>query len=397
MIEFKPFTQGMNLLAGDGAKADGALRDASNVVVRTTGEVETRPSMSPLMLGDFLALHVEGDTLYTATAEAWFRVETDLSLTRLADIEGTRAAFAAVPGGVLLYTDAGYWLLTDGTVRRVDRPKLAPPALSAIDGGLLPGAYKVAVAAVAPDGSEGPLSWASRIDLPNGGGIAVASAAVPLRVYLSHPDGGDLWRVAEATGTVALRTADYGQQAAALAEEAMPCGDYATVYQGRLWALLGTTLFFSQPYRYGVMDAYAGFLLLPGAGAGMVPLDGPLYVGTSAGMFLLTSADTDKAELLHVHPAPVVPGSMLRVQGELLRGAVKEPPQKNVACWFTGEGHLAGLPDGTVVPLSPGKLALLPGAGDSATVALAGENYVATFLDAPAAYAAQCVFSKPVV
>ena len=39
MIEFKPFTQGMNLLAGDGAKADGALRDASNVVVRTTGEV----------------------------------------------------------------------------------------------------------------------------------------------------------------------------------------------------------------------------------------------------------------------------------------------------------------------------------------------------------------------
>jgi hypothetical protein len=203
--------------------------------------------------------------------------------------------------------------------------------------------------------------------------------------------------VGTARASVALRTADYGQQAAALAEEVMPCGDYATVYQGRLWALLGTTLFFSQPYRYGVMDAYAGFLLLPGAGAGMVPLDGPLYVGTSAGMFLLTSADTDKAELLHVHPAPVVPGSMLRVQGELLRGVVKEPPQKYVAGWFSGEGHLAGLPDGTVVPLSPGKLALLPGAGGSATVALAGENYVATFLDAPAAYAAQCVFSKPVV
>lgn len=397
MIEWKPFKAGMDLLTGDGAKADGALRDACNVVVGTAGEVQTRPSLASLMLGGFLALHVDGDTLYTATGEAWFRVEADLTLTRLADIEGTRAAFAAVPGGVLLYTDAGYWLLTDGTVRRADQPKLAPPALYALDGGLLPGAYKVAVAAVAPDGSEGPLSWASRIDLPNGGGIAVASAAVPLRVYLSHPDGGDLWRVAEATGTVALRTADYGLQASALAEEVLPYGEYAAVYQGRLWALLGTTLFFSQPYRYGVMDAYAGFLLLPGAGAGMVPLDGPLYVGTSAGMFLLTSSDTERAELIHAHAAPVVPGSMVTLPGEALRGVLDEPPQKNVACWFTGEGHVVGLPDGTIVPLSPGKLALLPATGRSATFSLDGDTYVATFLDAPAAYAAQCVFSKPAV
>lgn len=396
MIEWKPFKAGMDLLTGDGAKADAALRDARNVVVDAAGEVVSRPTPELLDARVYLALHVAGDELHAVTGSEWF-VFNGAAVTKVADISATRAAFAAAPEGVVLYTDTGYWLYAAGAVRRVDTPKLPAPLLQEIDGVLLPGAYKVAVAAIDPSGVEGPLSWASRIDLPNGGGIAVASAAVPLRVYLSHPDGGDLWRVAEATGTVALRTADYGLQASALAEEVLPFAEYAAVYQGRLWALSGGALFFSQAYRYGVMSAYNGFMVLPGTSSGLAALDGPLFIGTSAGAFVLTSSDTERAELVHAHAAPVVPGSMVTLPGEALRGVLDEPPQKPVACWFTGAGHVVGLPDGTVVPLSPGRLALLPAAGRSATFSLDGETYVATFLASPAAYERQCVFSKPAV
>lgn len=396
MIEWKPFKAGMDLLTGDGAKADAALRDARNVVVDAAGEVVSRPTPELLDAGVYLALYAAGDELHAVTGSEWF-VFNGAAVTKVADTSATRAAFAVAPEGVVLYTDTGYWLYAAGAVRRVDIPKLPAPLLQEIDGVLLPGAYKVAVAAIDPSGVDGPISWSSRIDLPRGGGIRVITAATPVRVYLSHANGAELWYATGGSGVVDVRVADYGRQAAEQEEDTLPFAEYAAVYQGRLWALSGGALFFSQAYRYGVMSAYSGFMVLPGTSSGLAALDGPLFIGTSAGAFVLTSSDTERAELVHAHAAPVVPGSMVTLPGEALRGVLDEPPQKPVACWFTGAGHVVGLPDGTVVPLSPGRLALLPATGRSATFSLDGETYVATFLSSPAAYERKCVFSKPAV
>ena len=388
--------RGMNIMAADGKRTDGVLRDARNVLVDDAGEVVSRQTYGTLLDGrQFIALRTNNDRLYAATtSELW--MFDDATPLKLADIEAVaRAWFVRAPDGVILATDSGYWMIApDNTVRRIDLPKRPPPVLRPIDGKLLPGVYKIAVAVVDSTGVEGPMSLVCNIALPQGGGISVTSYG-NVRVYLSHANGSELWHVADCAGVVDLRTADYGHAAIAAFEDSLPPTEFAVCFEGRLWALAGNTLYFSQPYRYGVMDAVNGFIQIPGRGNGLAALDTGLFVGTTTGTYLLTSSDMATAELRHVHPLPVVRRSMTTFEGAMLRGAIDNPPQKLVACWFTSKGHVVGLPDGSTHMLSPDQVMLAPDAGVSSELSFEGENYVVTFLSTPAPYADQCVFTKP--
>ena len=195
--------RGMNIMAADGKRTDGVLRDARNVLVDDAGEVVSRPTYGTLLDGrQFIALRTNNDRLYAATtSELW--VFDDATPLKLADIEAVaRAWFVRAPDGLILATDSGYWMIApDNTVRRIDLPRRPPPVLRPIDGNLLPGVYKIAVAVVDSTGVEGPMSLVCNIALPQGGGISVTSYG-NVRVYMSHANGSELWHVADCAGVV---------------------------------------------------------------------------------------------------------------------------------------------------------------------------------------------------
>ena len=392
----------MDLIAPDGTTGKGVLREARNVLISPLGTVRARPSFRSLSLTEYLTICVDkADNLHGITQTQWWvhRDEVTPPEVVAAISASARSTFAtALTGEVVLVADDGIWQYADGRAERVTVEQASISAVREVSGGLTAGTYAVACSLVTDTGREGPLSYRAQIDVGAGGGVEV-ECAVPfghsVRVYLSHPDGSELWRVGEsASSPVAVLAAQYGAPALAEIEHSLPSGEYAALFGGRLFTGSGNTVFFSQLYRYGVMDAYAGYLPLPGAVTGMQAVDGALYIGTRSGAFLLSSTDMNTARLQQVSAEPVHPGSMALLDGQDMQGLMDNPPDGYVAAWFTGAGHMAGLTDGTVVTFSPQRLALGLEGSSSSTFFNDGGAYLATFCTAPAAYLPQCAVQK---
>ena len=394
MQDIPTFKKGMDLLTDDGGDTEGTLRDAKNVLLDRAGTVWSRPTPIILDAGSYLDIYADGDLLHAVDSANWYTLDGAnprqvlLPLPRI-----TRAKFIPAPASVLLCTDGGYWRYDGSGVVRLDVQKPPAPNLTPIPGSLPRGEYKVAIAARTPDGLLGPISWPNRV---TASGIQVTLPTGLFDVFASRDNGLVMFQVGQGvSGTFNFLVQNYGMEALGTAEDVMPVGAYYTIYQGRLFVVAGSALFFSLPYRYGVIDAYAGFFPLPARGVGLVGLDGPLYIGTDSGAWVLNSADMNDAKLQKVHSSSVVPGSMLLMDGEGLRGVIETPPEQPVAIWFTPDGHVAGLPDGTTLPISPNRIQIGPSAGTSVSFPAFGDSFVVTFLAAPAPYTAKCVIDKP--
>lgn len=260
-------------------------------------------------------------------------------------------------------TDTPGWVDCPGT-----------PAIAGYEeGGLEEGTYRVAMTWFDAEGRESGAAGIAECDVPAGGGVRVFNipvwpeSAVAARLYMSPPNGEELY----ATATVApgatqilldsSRQRD-GKVLETLWRRPMPPCDILRLWAGRLIGFAGNVLVWSDALRFGLTanDNYMRFglrgtLLEPvGDGSG----SSGLWVADHKNTYWLDGSDPKEWRRTIKYDHPAVFGTSLRVKGT----DVGLETSEQVAVWMAANGvFVAGLPGGTLQPLTEGRLALPAG------------------------------------
>lgn len=336
---------------------------------RMPGRCHSPGCLPATPVGDVLLQVLDGDLVAFNTALA------PLGTLR-AGIGPNRVTYAEVNGD--LYWSNGLQMrrirgedLAD-TPAWIDAPGV-PDADAYPDGGLAAGTYRVAMTWLDGEGREGGAVGVVEVDLQAGQGIRVH--AIPLapesaahgRIYVSMPDGEELYAamdVLPGTSQVLLGVGagEGGKALETLWRQPLPPCEILRFWNGVLLGASRNLLVWSDPLRFG-LTTHDNYLRV---GADITLLEPLGEGGEGAGCWIADHKRTYwmagrkpsewRRVIRYDHPA--VPGTSILVKGTVLGLETTEP----VAFWLAANGvFCAGLPGGTVVPLTEGRLALAEG------------------------------------
>lgn len=153
----------------------------------------------------------------------------------------------------------------------------------------------------------------------------------------------------------------------------MPGGQWVEYWQGRVIVARGTTLFFSEPLRYGVYDPLRGYIQFEQQISWLAPLPSGIFVGLRDTVRFLSGSDYRQLEQ-RVVGGPSWPGAAQVITSPNMPSDLIKDADK-VAVWMTDVGFAVGLPSGEVIhpqqdrlkeiPVTPGRLVAI---GDRLTV-----------------------------
>lgn len=310
------------------------LADALNVDIDNDGSILRRVGVARVAeVAGAHSLHddlvVIGSALYTislpSAATSFVRLIASNAPMSYAKVADDRLYFSN--GTDALRRDCG------GAVVPWALPSTNAPVLSEIPGGLSPGRYAVAISFSDAE-HEGALSTLSVIDTASGIRVELPDApegATHINVYVSGNDGSvPMLHTKQPIGdaTLDIVTPADGQQAPIDAEAPLPPGTRVFEFNGRLCSVSGSTLFFSQPYRYGYYIPSRGRINFPAEITCAAGAHDGIYVATASETYYVAGRNLDSTE---VGFKPV--GRFGAVSGTEF-----DHPDEKISGWFSTKG-----------------------------------------------------------
>ena len=275
-------------------------------------------------------------------------------------------------------------------------PLLAPSA----EGGMAAGTYRVGLTWIDADGRESACNGAAEIDLDEGQGIrvfaipAAPEGAARVRVYVTLANEDQLYAAADLdpSATETTLTGHVGQdgpplESALWLSQPMPPCSLLRYWNKSLLGVSGNKLVWSHPFRPGLTHHNNSKRF----GKRITMLEPLGDGGDSAGVWIsdhknvywLAGGNPKDWRLVIRYDAAAVFGTSVVVKGV----DVGLETTEKVVVFLTENGvSLAGLPGGTIQPLTEGRLALSPGDEGAAVFrAYRGvRQIVTTFINGPA-------------
>ena len=136
-------------------------------------------------------------------------------------------------------------------------------------------------------------------------------------------------------------------------------------WRGRLLVARGTTLYFSQPLRYGLGDPRTDFVQEAHKITLLEPVENGVFVGTKAGVFFYAgTSPKDWARTKTGALAPIA-GTGTKVPSSVFGGRLAEMLQGDVALWLSTNGYVIGTNDGQIVQPQSSRIRLNANAGST--------------------------------
>lgn len=129
-----------------------------------------------------------------------------------------------------------------------------------------------------------------------------------------------------------------------------PLGRILEIFSGRMYIGLGNVVWYSERFAYGRFNRADNFILLEGDVRGIVGVTNGLYVGLDCGMYFLEGMTPNEFKPVKVSEAPVVAGSMAKIDGTFV-GEGKD--EGKFAVWTTIRGVYLGNSVGRVSRATP--------------------------------------------
>jgi hypothetical protein len=244
-----------------------------------------------------------------------------------------------------------------------------PPVLSVASltsGGMREGTYTVAYSIANALGEESPLGPETRIAVSEGGGIAISGVPLDsssyLRIYISPSDGEELYRAIE-TPLIATsfiigheEATRGGAQPETRFLEELPYGHFIVRHGSRLMVASDNMLAFSNAFRPHLWDPRHNFILFESLLTMVVSVDQGVFVSDSNGVSFLAGDDVEQFRIRGVDTHPAIYGSVITIPGSHINSDLSQ--YDSVAVWLCKTGHVAGLPNGSILRLNPGQLDL---------------------------------------
>ena len=304
-----------------GRKAGDYLRNAVNVDLTAAGTLQRRKGSTLAQAGANChslwsdgeqAFYVDGDTLYQYPRTAM----------RSGLVPGRRVSWCKTPTGDVIWSN--------GTVLERIRagvsaplglpvPNPAPIVTASNGGGLSAGVYQVAITTTNAAGEESGATWPIQVAVPEGGRIEASGLPGTLTNLYVSPLNGDTPYLATTTSsssyTIPIMGA-LGQSLQTLGLRPMPAGEIVREHGGRLLVVSGSTLYYSEPFGYGLHDPLRGRIPFGGRITLLAPVEGGCYVGTETETFWLPGGDIEKTEVVGLLPYGAVPGTDTALENE---------------------------------------------------------------------------------
>lgn len=367
-IELGPWTDGIVNAKSGKSIPNSALLDALNVDIDDAGKVRTRVGSSVEMAfsgpthslfsprsQDFMLL-ADGTNLKIITktpAGAYSASVLDSGWT-----QSTRISYAEVNGEV--FASNGFKkarIKSDGSLSyfSIERPASTPVATASSTGSLNEGKYKVAITYVSSTGEESAASDIVNCDVSSGGGIALTSIPNPatafvskVRIYVSEANGVMMYRHAEISTGVSAYTVMRSQTNGGVLRvsnlDEFPACKLICYYKGMMFGAIGNVLFFSEPFRFGLIDFRDNIVQFERDIKLIFPVQDGIYVCTDKTYFMSGSKPSE-FQLVEILPYSAIPGTEFNHATE------------NVGGWFSDQGQIIAGDGGQLKNVTIGKLA----------------------------------------
>ena len=359
-IQIDGWPKGIDNLRRTYDLAEGALRDAINVDISNSGKARRRDGYASHILGA-MSHSLYATDKWMANASAGVLYIRDANTTEISQTPVnpmSHIAYQTVNGDT--YCTNGFESLiisSTGTISQwgVDNPAFQP-TLTEMGGSLFAGTYQVAITYISATGEESGTGKAATTTVVNNAGIAVSgfpafsgSNIDRMRVYVSYPDGGELFLYGEYPTNVAsvmVSSARLGPVLRTQFLSRVPPGKDITYSQGRLIVSSGSMIFFTQPLRYGLYNNTADFGWYP-APVTLVwgAFDG-VYVATTEETYFVTGLGTPEQKQDLVLPTGAVPGTKA------------DMPDKTGCMWVTPKGVVKAFAGGKIENVSYDKVSI---------------------------------------
>ena len=259
--------KGMNNRTRDNDVPKGYVRNAVNVIISDSGEVEfTRPGKTPVYTGNvlwyfeapFIKLFVEDGDLKRLNADF-------TATTLLAAVGNDRMTYTVVGSSVYFSNWIAQGKVANGAVSEwgVTRPARQPDCTAVDNGGLFAGDYRVAITFIA--GSESGTGAGRRVTVVEGGGIHLSNfPAAPgnvtlIAVYVSPVNSRDMYLYGEYPATVADVFIGQRELTVPLTTQfkypPKPV-DIIQAHYGRIYYAVGKYLYWTFDRRYDLQRPY---------------------------------------------------------------------------------------------------------------------------------------------
>jgi hypothetical protein len=343
-----PIKIGIDNVSPEGDLADGAVRDAVNVMLHDSGAFDRRPGFGAL-------LNLPGaHSLWKGKNGAYVAAEGVVYA-----FDGSVTSVCPMPDDPVEYCDVGadVYFTAGGILRKrvggtIYKPGLMDltgfaPTLTATSGSMVSGTYAIAYSLVNALGEESGLS-SPAFSYGTGfllSGIASAPDAVAMKIYASAPNGEELFLHRDLPWAATASVVDrYRGPPAKRFLLAMPGGDYVREYRGRLWVAKDNWLFYSQALDYGRTDVRTGWIAFKKSIALLEAVENGLFIGFADGVHFLSGTGPADFKVVQVaehgakaHTGMIVPADVF---------AQEAPSGGRVAVWLSPKGFAVGTGDG---------------------------------------------------
>lgn len=163
---------------------------------------------------------------------------------------------------------------------------------------------------------------------------------------------GDTVRMIDSSGYPEEITSDAGTIS-------NPGGDYARQWRGRLLLARGRTLYYSPPFRYGLIRPRADYIRFASHIAFIEAVDGGVYVGL-VGRGVVFLAGEAPERWVQKPASDAIPQAGASAVMGTSQMEEKFRTADEVAVWFTEAGFAIGMPNGQVVLPQADRLSGLP-------------------------------------
>lgn len=395
LITFAGWPGGLDNASSESALRHDRLRAAQNIDLDAAGKPSRRAGYTKLAAN-------HGCHSLWAGALAMYAVMAGnlVAIDEQANIQTIQGGLSLDPVTYAEINGTTFWSspTVNGSFQTPDTPlpfgidAPSPPRLTTgAAGGLSAGTYLVAATCIDSRGIESGAGVSAAVEVAANGAVYATIDQLPtdaqlLRLYISQPNGDVCYLATElpaATGEYRIGLWVRGKALETQFLYAMPPAKFLTVYNGRLWGAVGSSLWFSEPYRYGHVTPH-NYLRFPAPITMVIAVgtagQSTLFVAAGNVTYRLNGADPAKMERGIAHKRGAVPYSAIVIPGNIFN---IPNLSTDVAFWTTSNGvQCLGTPAGEVLALTENRAITSVGA-ESASAMLVerdGEQKILTAL-----------------
>ena len=143
-----------------------------------------------------------------------------------------------------------------------------------------------------------------------------------------------------------------------------PTGTLVEYYNGRMYVVQGSALWFSEELNYGAFDFLRGIIPFATNIHMVRAVNDGIYISNAEGIYFLEGTYPGEFRLVHKSSATAIPGTDAKFFGDLLYDRDGKffitKSNKKAAIWLSDKGICAGFSAGNFVNLTEEKLESLP-------------------------------------